>query len=332
MNTLPKDKKEVFFSIVTPVFNCSEYLEEAVYSVINQTFSNWELIIIDDGSTDTSLSLAKNMELKDSRIRVLQHSLGVNRGVSASRNLGMNSAKGKWIALLDADDTWVMHKLEKEYSVISDNEGLVLVYSNAIMLYSGSKTKRKNNIYGSGIEGRVKDPFRKLINGFHIPTSGLSFNSEILAETGGFNENIRFSEDTLFIHQVLETGDIYYINEILGAFRFHEHSSSKLTSNSNKISARYKVYSLLLDTVKETNRKIVTGALVKVGFKKILRNNLIFPHRDLSIIGFYLKDLFGNPKISISGKILALVIIITEFLFVPFRFIISKIKTVHVRH
>lgn len=319
------EKGEIFFSVITPVYNCCKYLEEAVYSVINQTFSNWELIIIDDGSTDNSLSLAKSLEAKDSRIRVLQHSTGTNIGVSASRNLGMKSATGKWIALLDADDIWVKHKLEKEYSVISANDDLVLVYSNAIIFSSGNKTRKSNTVYGSGIKGKVTDPFRKLIEGFHIPASGLSFRKEILAVTGGFNENIRFAEDTLLIHQILETGSIYYIDEVLGTFRFHDTSSSKLTADIDKIAARYKVYCLLLDFVKEANIKIVSLALVKVGFKKILRNYFVIPHCNLTVVGFYLKDLLGNRKITMAGKALAILLVIAEFLFIPFRFVFSKI-------
>jgi teichuronic acid biosynthesis glycosyltransferase TuaG len=101
-------------SIVMPLFNSERFLEMAVFSVIQQTFSEWELIICDDASSDNSLKIAKALAKTDSRIIVLEN--GRNRGASISRNRCLSVAKGRYIAFLDSDDLWFPQKLEKQVS------------------------------------------------------------------------------------------------------------------------------------------------------------------------------------------------------------------------
>lgn len=98
---------EIAISVIVPVYQASAYLEQCVRSLLAQTFSDWELILVDDGSTDGSLELCQRYAKSDSRIKVLHQS---NAGVSAARNTGLTAAKGLWIAFVDADD-WV----EPEY-------------------------------------------------------------------------------------------------------------------------------------------------------------------------------------------------------------------------
>ena len=88
-------------SIIVPVFNVEKYLREAVNSVCEQTYPNWELLLVDDGSTDQSGDICDEYGQKDSRIRVFHT---VNRGVSCARNLGIDNARGHWISFMDSDD------------------------------------------------------------------------------------------------------------------------------------------------------------------------------------------------------------------------------------
>src|SRR5690606_10832622 len=96
-------------SIVMPCYNAEKYITETVNSVINQTYKNWELIIVNDGSTDNSLNMIKEFAANDNRISFIDKS---NSGVSDSRNKGLEKAKGEYIAFLDADDTWELNNLE----------------------------------------------------------------------------------------------------------------------------------------------------------------------------------------------------------------------------
>jgi len=102
-------------SVVMPVCNAAAFLEEAVRSVLEQTYGSWELLLIDDGSTDGSRALAERFAAEHpARIRCLHHPNNENRGASATRNLGISHARGEYLALLDADDVWLPGKLEKQ--------------------------------------------------------------------------------------------------------------------------------------------------------------------------------------------------------------------------
>tara|TARA_Y100000385_G_C13039948_1_gene614825 strand:+ start:322 stop:1119 length:798 start_codon:yes stop_codon:yes gene_type:complete len=99
-------------SILMPAFNSEKYIEESINSVLAQTYKNWELIIIDDVSTDNTSSIVKNIAINDSRIRFIQKQ--TRDGAANSRNIGIKKAQGRFIAFLDSDDIWKTKKLEKQ--------------------------------------------------------------------------------------------------------------------------------------------------------------------------------------------------------------------------
>ena len=112
-------------SVVMPVYNASKYLEEAVESVLKQTYENFELIMIDDCSKDNSLEIARRYEAQDPRVRVIAGE--TNQGVARVRNRGILEAKGDYIALLDSDDVWVDTKLERQLRLL-ESEGAEIAY------------------------------------------------------------------------------------------------------------------------------------------------------------------------------------------------------------
>lgn len=317
-------EKIVNFSILLPVFNGENFLEESIKSVINQTYDKWELIIIDDGSIDNSYQIAKKWVDNDHRIRILHHPSGSNRGVSASRNLGIKFASGEWVSFLDADDFWKEGKLDEEYKIISSHEDIVLIYSKAIVKDPNNLVYRNESVFGSGIEGKVTDPFKRLINGFLVSMSSISVKMEALKETRGFSEALHFAEDTLFIHQILEFGSIYLIDEPLSYYRLYETSTSTIINKRQKISARFTVYNLLIDTVKEKNRRIVSKALVHIGFKRILRSYVVYPENDLKLVFGYLKRILANRKVSKKDKVSAICLFGIEYVLFPVKFIYLK--------
>lgn len=110
-------------SIIMPLYNCEKFLKHSIQSVQNQTYDNWELIIVDDASTDNSLEEAQLLAEKDSHIHI--HSLTQNKGVGYARNVAISFAKGRYLAFLDSDDLWAKHKLEKQIDFMqSDDIGL----------------------------------------------------------------------------------------------------------------------------------------------------------------------------------------------------------------
>ena len=114
-------------SVVVPVYNMARFLPEAVASVQAQTHQNWELILIDDGSQDESLEIARQLAQQDCRITCLNHPAGAHLGSSATRNLGLARAGGAYIAFLDADDCWVASKLEEQLELMRRFPGVDMV-------------------------------------------------------------------------------------------------------------------------------------------------------------------------------------------------------------
>src|SRR5947199_3249480 len=124
-------------SVVIIFLDAERFLDEAIGSVFAQTYREWELLLVDDGSTDTSRNIAlRYAEKHPDKVRYLAHSGGQNRGMSASRNLGIAHAKGGYIAFLDADDVWLPNKLEHQVALLESQPAAGMVYGPTEWWYS----------------------------------------------------------------------------------------------------------------------------------------------------------------------------------------------------
>jgi glycosyltransferase involved in cell wall biosynthesis/SAM-dependent methyltransferase len=116
-------------SVVAIFLNAERFLDEAIQSVTSQTYPCWELLLVDDGSTDGSSAIARGYaEREPNRVRYLEHAGHGNRGMSASRNLGLEHARGEYLALLDADDVWLPRKLERQVAILEANPQVALLF------------------------------------------------------------------------------------------------------------------------------------------------------------------------------------------------------------
>lgn len=124
-------------TIITPMFNAERYISETIESVINQTYQNWRMIVVDDCSTDNSRDIVKTYEKNDSRIILikLERNFG---GPAKPRNVGLQNAKGKYIAFLDADDVWLPTKLEKQVDFLESTPNIDIVHSAAYTIDENS--------------------------------------------------------------------------------------------------------------------------------------------------------------------------------------------------
>ncbi|SHO64447.1 glycosyltransferase family 2 protein [Algoriphagus zhangzhouensis] len=113
-------------SVITPVHNAGEHIEETIESVLKQTFQDWEMILIDDKSTDSSLKIIEKYLAQDSRIRLIKNSK--NQGAAVTRNNGIEAAQGRYIAFLDSDDLWLPTKLEKQLAFMKKH-GYAFTYT-----------------------------------------------------------------------------------------------------------------------------------------------------------------------------------------------------------
>lgn len=132
-------------TVVMPCYNGEKYLEKAIFSVINQTYTNWELLVINDNSTDNSVEIIKRYETLDSRIHLINCTQSVGNP-SAPRNCGIENAKGRFIAFLDCDDMWLPEKLEKQLPLFNeDNTSVVFSWYEKV----NEDGKRQNRIISS---------------------------------------------------------------------------------------------------------------------------------------------------------------------------------------
>ena len=106
------NKSNNLVSVITPAYNCAEYIDECIESVLNQTYQNWEMLIVDDKSTDNTQSIVESYAKKDHRIKLFNQEK--NAGAAAARNKALELSQGRFVAFLDSDDAWKPNKLERQ--------------------------------------------------------------------------------------------------------------------------------------------------------------------------------------------------------------------------
>ena len=205
-------------SIIIPYYNAAKYIEETVRSIVAQTFPDWELIIVDDCSTDSSTSqVLSTMQAMDSRIRTAKTER--NCGAGATRNVGIKLASGRYIAFCDSDDWWYPTKLEEQLSFMM-NEGHVITctyYEDA----------RENLEPYYVMHQAAKQDYKMLLRGCNIGTPGVIYDTEALGKC--YFPNLRRAEDWGCWMQILRKTDyIYTLPKPLWKYR---HIAGSETSN-----------------------------------------------------------------------------------------------------
>jgi glycosyltransferase involved in cell wall biosynthesis len=137
-------------SVIIPVYNYERYLGEAIESVLGQTYQQLEVIVVDDGSTDRSGEVARSFA-----DRGVLYSQQVHAGIGPARNEGVELARGEFLAFLDADDRWPLHKIERQLKALKSDETLEMVFGQALQLQNGSEWEAAVNDYKPSVPGMV---------------------------------------------------------------------------------------------------------------------------------------------------------------------------------
>ncbi|MEL6460301.1 MAG: glycosyltransferase [Cyanobacteria bacterium J06621_15] len=174
-------------SVIVPVFNAKKTIKETIYSILNQTFKDIEVIVSDDCSTDSTLEIVKS--ISDSRIKVISNP--TNTGVSETRNRGIAQAQGEYISFIDADDLWTPDKLESQWQVLQNNPQAAVAYSWTDYINAEGKfIKSGRRVIANG------DIFTKLLQiNFLENGSNPLIRHKALAEIGGFDKSLVAAED-----------------------------------------------------------------------------------------------------------------------------------------
>lgn len=200
-------------SIIMPNYNCGKYVAETIESVLAQTYENWELIFVDDCSTDNSMDIVKSFQ--DDRIRIFQNEK--NSGAAITRNRALQEAKGRWIAFLDSDDLWTPDKLQKQVVFMKDN-GYVFSYTEYVKIDEKSKPL---HIYVSGPKIVTK---RKMYN-YGYPGC-LTFMYDAKAMGLVQIEDIKKNNDYAILLVLCKKANCYLLKENLAKYRIRKKSIS----------------------------------------------------------------------------------------------------------
>ena len=219
-------------SIISPAYNHEKYIAECIKSVQDQTYDRWEMIIIDDGSTDSTFSLASSFADKDSRIKVhTQENIGIFR-LAESYNLALSKASGKYIAILECDDVWLPQKLEKQIEILEKNPQFILSWgksyiSSGDMSHNYSIAPRDDpdpDLYFNRPPGKFLEKLMK----FGIPALTIIIRKEPLSEIGGFLQGYGLPlVDMPTIVELAMKGEFSFLNEPLGYWRIYPTQVTK---------------------------------------------------------------------------------------------------------
>jgi glycosyltransferase involved in cell wall biosynthesis len=232
-------------SVVTPFFNAEKYFEEAIESVLAQTYDNWELLLVDDGSTDGSTAIAQRYAQQyPDKIRYLEHDRHQNRGKSVSRNLGITSGRGKYLALLDADDVFLPEKLEKQVAILESQPNTVMVYGPTLYWYGWTgnpQDTQRDFIANLGVppDNLFEPPTLLTLylrNGGIVPcTCGLLARREVVQEVGAFEETIQYMyEDQVFLAKICIRAPVFVQSGCWDKYRQHPDSTSYVAIRSGE--------------------------------------------------------------------------------------------------
>jgi glycosyltransferase involved in cell wall biosynthesis len=220
-------------SVVVIFFNSEQFLREAIESVFAQTYTNWELLLVDDGSNDASAEIARGYTKRHpERVRYLEHPAHTNRGMSASRNLGIRAAQGRYIAFLDADDAWFSSLLAEQLAVLQRHPKAAMVYGPLQWWYSWTgkaEDHGRDYVEELGVRANtVIQPPRLLalfLRDKAAVPSGILVRREIVERVGGFEDSFRGEyEDQVFCAKVCLHAPVFASGQCW--YRYRQHPDS----------------------------------------------------------------------------------------------------------
>jgi glycosyltransferase involved in cell wall biosynthesis len=284
---MKKDK----ISVIMPCFNAEAFISMSIRSVLEQTFKNIDLIVINDGSTDRSLQVISGFH--DTRLKIVNQ---YNRGVCAARNRGLAEATGDYIAFLDADDTWRPDCLEKLYNALQS-------MSDAVVAYCGWQ-----NVGLPGGRGKPyvppdyeeKNKMEHLIRNCPWPIHAALTRRSAIESAGRFDERLSNAEDYKLWLQIASFSTIVRVPKVLAFYHFHEGQQA----SKNSAKAAYQQWMVQNDFIQQNpeivkrvgNKKIrqlIHGELLKKGY-------ICYWERDLKaareIFRIVMKQGYGRVK------------------------------------
>lgn len=265
-------------SIIVPIYKVEQYLPRCIDSILAQTFTDFELLLIDDGSPDNSGKICDEYAKKDRRVRVFHKE---NGGVSSARNLGLDNSKGKWIVFGDADDWFTEYALE---ILINKSTEADTVLGNSFQFYNDKYTPVL--CYNQGIFDNV------ISKVFHFALWGYLLSSAtIKSHHIRFVEGLAFSEDKVFLLEYcLYCKKMVFINEIVYVYRINNNSACRNSNYYHKLTHQFMAANELIVLKKRLNLSDINNTVLinhcyltlkHTLIDYILHTNIIFPTEEV---------------------------------------------------
>lgn len=217
-------------SIVMPNYNGEKYLKATIESVLAQTYTNWELLFVDDCSTDNSIKIIEGFAKQDKRIFLIRQK--ENKGVAHARNVGIAEARGEYIALLDSDDIWEKEKIEKQKRLMEEENASIAYCSYDFIDDEGKKIKKTFKV-------PCETNFKKMLTSCAISCSTGMFEAQLL-KAHPFNGKYYHEDYVLWLELLRIPVKAVGIQEPLASYRLHSDSRSAKKINAAK--ERWKIY------------------------------------------------------------------------------------------
>jgi glycosyltransferase involved in cell wall biosynthesis len=240
-------------SVVTPFLNGERFIREAIESVFAQTYDRWELLLVDDGSTDGSTDIAlRYAKQYPGKVRYLEHDAHRNRGASASRNLGISHSQGEYIALLDADDVWLPRKLEQQVVILDSQPEAGMLYGNTQYWYSWTgnpEDVQRDFMPSLGVQPNtlVKPPTLLplfLLRKAPAPcTCSALVRREVIAQVGGFEDAFRYiCTDQVFFAKLFLKTPVFVSGGCWDRYRQHPDSCYSMVKQTGQEKSTWLLY------------------------------------------------------------------------------------------
>lgn len=263
VDIMPDKKPKV--SVIIPTYNRAHILGRAIQSVLDQTYQDFEIIVVDDGSTDNTEEVVKNFNDE----RIVYHLYGKNRGVAAARNIGIKLSKAEYIAFQDSDDVWYPDKLEKTMKNIKEIKNIDFIFSCGKIIKDGEIVGYTGN-HSWINKSPKKELIRKLFMGNFIPTQGVVVKKDKIIQVGGFDESFPSASDHELWLRLIPICNFHFIGEPL----FDIHFSEKCITSNVKI--RLHSQKRLFNKNKAILKKYVKSKIWYYIIKQIFIGNIFF--------------------------------------------------------
>ncbi|HXM42397.1 MAG TPA: glycosyltransferase family A protein [Bryobacteraceae bacterium] len=215
-------------SVVVPAYNAAAYLPYAIDSVLAQTYADWEIVIVDDGSIDHTRAMVDSYRLKlQDRLQYVYQS---NQGVSAARNSGIRAARGEFIALLDADDVWLPQRLERGVAALDADPAVGLVHAKVARIDTRGLVTGQLKVEPKYLSGSIARHI--YTRRAHLICTTVMFRKSCLAAAGWFDEAMQTTEDRDLWFRIALRYKIAYIGEVLAYYRI---SPTSTTANLERL-------------------------------------------------------------------------------------------------